>query len=114
MEEANYLCDKIAIMNHGKIITIDSPTNLKQSLRPTNSMTITTFESLSPDKLKCLNEIDSSYECIDSLTYKMQIGSSPGNFTNALQKLSTHGIEPNKLEITEPSLEDVFINFTQN
>ena len=45
MEEANTLCDKIAIMNHGEIITVDTPANLKQSLQFPNTMTLTTPEA---------------------------------------------------------------------
>jgi daunorubicin resistance ABC transporter ATP-binding subunit len=32
MEEADYLCDRIAIIDHGKIVAIDNPTNLKNML----------------------------------------------------------------------------------
>ncbi len=114
MEEANTLCDKIAIMNHGKIITIDSPDNLKQSLNSTNSMTITTLENLNNNKLKHIEKIDPNYEQIEPCKYKMQIGTEPGNFSTILKMLSNNDIEPISLEISEPTLEDVFINFTQN
>tara|TARA_A100001037_G_scaffold306425_1_gene351370 strand:+ start:1984 stop:2895 length:912 start_codon:yes stop_codon:yes gene_type:complete len=114
MEEANTLCDKIAIMNHGKIITIDSPANLKQSLNSTNSMILTTQIALEQDKIKHLLAIDPAYEQLEPTVYQLQIGTQAGDFSKALDLLSRHNIEPLKLEIIEPTLEDVFINFTQN
>jgi len=33
MEEADYLCDRIAIIDHGKIIALDTPSGLKNCLR---------------------------------------------------------------------------------
>ena len=114
MEEANTLCDKIAIMNHGEIITVDTPANLKQSLQFPNTMTLTTPEALSKDNLNCLSGIDPNYEQIDLTTYKLQIGTEPGDFHYAIKTLSANNIEPMKLEISEPTLEDVFINFTQS
>jgi ABC-2 type transport system ATP-binding protein len=35
MEEADRLCDRVAIINHGKIIALDEPQQLKQNYGPT-------------------------------------------------------------------------------
>ena len=40
MEEANRLCDRVAIIDGGKIITLDTPHNLKKKIGPPDKVTL--------------------------------------------------------------------------
>jgi ABC-2 type transport system ATP-binding protein len=114
MEEANFLCDRIAIMNHGEIITVDTPDKLKQSLESKNSFTITTLNPLSQLQKQAMETIDPNYHKYFDNCYEIFIGDPSVTFNSAMQSLLSANIEITKIETNEPSLEDVFINFTKS
>ena len=49
MEEADHLCDRVAIMDHGRILALDTPAALKQSIGADNVVSVRTTGDL--DKL---------------------------------------------------------------
>jgi ABC-2 type transport system ATP-binding protein len=92
MEEADELCSRIAIINKGKIVKLDNPENLKDSIGKT-SLVIKT-ENGKPDEWEA-----------ESLP------SDSPDTARRLQELIDKGIKF-KLETKKPSLEDVFIALT--
>lgn len=92
MEEADELCSRIAIINKGKIVKLDTPENLKESIGKT-SLVIKT-ENVNP------NEWDTQILPADST-----------DTAKRLQELIDKGIKF-KIETKKPSLEDVFIALT--
>src|SRR5205085_3797105 len=68
MEEAEYLCDEIAIINQGKIIATDTPTGLKQKYGGAKSIEIKLRNDLATDAIRHIKDVaDSSAIDISSL-----------------------------------------------
>ncbi|OPY37796.1 MAG: Trehalose/maltose import ATP-binding protein MalK [Methanoregula sp. PtaU1.Bin051] len=111
MEEADYLCNRIAIIDHGRIIALDTPAGLKRLLQG-DIITLGTggpAESLVPalQDRPWIREIncDNSIMTITATEGESRI---PDFFTVA-QGL---GISIVSVSIRQPSLEDVFIHLT--
>src|SRR4030042_4112294 len=51
MDEANQLCDRVAIINKGKIVVIDAPEKLKASIRGRNSVEVSFAGTVNPESL---------------------------------------------------------------
>lgn len=118
MEEADFLCDRIAIVDGGKIITLDTPNNLKKTISDVRSIKIE-VNSISDEitsKLKKLESIKSvtvsymeernSYEVLIHHEEKENIVQEIIDF------LGVNKISIRSMNVVIPSLEDVFIHLT--
>ncbi len=112
MEEADQLCNRLAIMDHGKIIALDTPAGLKASVGADSIVTVHAAGDL--DVLAAvLREIDgviSANRVDSSITVHVQGASSilPPIVTSA----ERNGFVVQDLSVAEPTLETVFINLT--
>jgi ABC-2 type transport system ATP-binding protein len=109
MEEADRLCNRIAIIDHGKIIALDTPKNLKDRI----GGDVVTIKSSNPEAIiAALNEPwisrmeKHNNEVIISLQNAEQHVSTIVTLLNAKQVM----IE--SIAIHKPTLEDVFLSFT--
>ncbi|CAB1059992.1 Efflux ABC transporter, ATP-binding protein [Olavius sp. associated proteobacterium Delta 1] len=102
MEEAQHLCDEIAIMDYGKIIARGSPAALIRNHSPEMTVILPKYQFLlKPNRLSLpIREVN------DAIELKT-------NDVNAcLNSLMTHGINLSDLTIRSPNLETVFLNLT--
>jgi|TARA_B000000475_G_scaffold89353_1_gene72488 ABC-2 type transport system ATP-binding protein len=113
MEEADSLCDRIGIIDHGKIQVIDTPKNMKNDLG--NEIISLVIESNSNydsfllelkkiEFIKKINEDDS----------KLTLFTSNGTevIPQIFQISSELGIKIKSISLTQPTLDDVFISYT--
>jgi len=112
MEEADQLCDRIGIIDHGKIQVIDSPENMKNAMG--NEVISLIFENgNSNDFLSQLHKID-LIKKINADNNKLTIFTSKG--TEVIPKIfqisSDLQIKIISLSLTQPTLDDVFISYT--
>ena len=111
MEEADYLCDRVAIIDHGKIVALDTPNNLKDILGgDVVSLEIGPKSGLLAKSLEKIKWIKSIKHHDGTLSLTMENGERR---IPELVKIS----ERKKIEILsvnfhKPSLEDVFLYFT--
>jgi ABC-2 type transport system ATP-binding protein len=113
MEEADQLCDRVAIMDHGKILALDTPAALKQSVDADTVVTVKAGGD--PDQLAALltrevagvtrsrrtdNGVQLHVQGSDRLVPRIVLAAERGGF------------DVIDLSIAEPSLETVFINLT--
>jgi ABC-2 type transport system ATP-binding protein len=110
MDEADKLCNRIAIIDHGKIVTIDSSAKLKSSIGG-QIMNIET-----KDKEKLVEALKSCKWCGE---IKLHNGFVTVNVENAGKKIpdlvrlaEKNGIALGSISVSEPSLEDVFLHYT--
>jgi len=111
MDEADYLCDRIAIIDYGKIVALGSPSNLKESLGG-DVITLTTKSQ--DQKLKDeLLKID-NVTSVDLIKDAIRLTTSKGEKTipSAMNVVRDHGVEIKSVSLHEPTLEDVFIKYT--
>ena len=112
IEEANQLCDRVAIINHGKIAAIDTPEKLKQTFQQVQSVEISF--TLSP------NGLEEKLTTLPDVSTVLKIGDKWRLYTDSPPDLLPHLIkftEIEKLDIVSlntlaPSLEDVFLQIT--
>jgi len=111
MEEADYLCDRIAIIDHGKIIALDTPSGLKNCLRgDCVSLTIEGgFDLISAalGEKEWVREIIQNGEMLDVI-----ISDYEKNIPYIFQTAGNLGIGISSINFSKPSLEDVFIQLT--
>lgn len=111
MEEADFLCDRVAIMDNGKFVASDSPEKLKDILGgDVVSMEIEgDLESLM-GQLKSLEWIETSTKHGEVLILTMEKGERRiPQLINVAQK---NGVNVTCVHLRKPSLEDVFLHFT--
>ncbi len=107
MTEADFLCDRILILDHGKTITSGSPAALKKSLG-NSQIVITTPEPLSPATLTEL--IPLPFE-VQDCTIRIAAEQGNADLVRLLPQLSAK-LEMTSLEMKTPSLDDVFLHYT--
>jgi len=110
MDEADRLCDRVAIIDKGKIIALDTPEKLKEEL----GGDVITIKASERDRL---------YEQLKALSWVIHVESHDGYVTINLQNAERHvaelarlsatnGIDIESLSIRKPTLEDVFLHYT--
>jgi ABC-2 type transport system ATP-binding protein len=107
MEEADELCDRLAIMNQGKIAVSGVPDDLKRSLGGdlVTVKTTTRPPSAIPASLGTVTDVDE---------YSLKILSPDGDaaLPEIIDCLRTQGVEIRGISLSTPSLDDVFLKYT--
>jgi ABC-2 type transport system ATP-binding protein len=107
LEEANKLCERIAIINKGKIAAIDTPENLKKMIKKLNTIEVTFDGPVNIQELSQLLEIQD----ISKKGEKYSLNTN--NINNLILALTEYtkskNIKINSLNTLDPSLEEVFI-----
>ena len=111
MEEADFLCQRVAIMDNGKFAAIDSPARLKDSLGgDVVSLEIGAGGEGLMAQLQALPWIQSLKRHEDVLSLSMERGER--RIPELIQLAQRSGAVVNCVNLHKPSLEDVFLNFT--
>ncbi len=111
MEEADYLCDRIAIMDHGKFVALDAPHKLKDLLGgDVVSMEVEGNSESLMDEIKTLEWIKKYSLHEDVLNLTMEKGER--RIPELITMAQGQGITVTCVHLRKPSLEDVFLHFT--
>jgi ABC-2 type transport system ATP-binding protein len=112
MEEADRLCDRVAIMDHGKILALDTPSELKQSAGADTVVAIQTEGD--PKKLATHMKGLSGVTHARVIEDRVHVGlrRSDGVVPKVLAHAARKGFHVSDLSLTEPTLETVFIRLT--
>jgi ABC-2 type transport system ATP-binding protein len=109
MEEAERLCDRVAIIEHGKIIDIGSPEELVRRHFPARTVVLATENELAEE---CLHRIP-SVETVTHQDSRFTIQGKGNDFvTEVIQCLAENRIRVTDFRTELPSLEDVFLKLT--
>ncbi len=109
MEEAERLCDRVAIVDHGRIVDLDSPENLIRKLGAENRVVFTlqgSFELACLDNLAGVTRIEPIGERI------VVYGHGDRLVVEVVNVLTSNGIRFRDLRTEQPNLEDVFLALT--
>jgi len=110
LEEADVLCDRVAIIDHGKIITVGSPEELKHNLGG-DSITLAIKEN--QDVTALIQKVEHVKDVRkEDETYRIK--AEVGEVTTPLiiEALRKNGYTVTKLSLTEPTLNEVYLEFT--
>jgi ABC-2 type transport system ATP-binding protein len=112
MEEADQLCDRVAIMDHGKLLALDTPARLKATVGAETEVRIQASGDLQGlvTLLEGLRDVDGG-RVVDGVVHVYVRHGGP-----TLPELITHadrnGFEVTDVGVTQPTLETVFIQLT--
>src|SRR5258708_751113 len=110
IEEAERLCDRVAIVDHGKLIALGTPRDLKAH---SGSVTRITVRMARPETNGALGTLEGVTECRteadDYLLYSTRV---PRTIVALVKRLEEQNNELISLEIAAPSLEDIFLELT--
>ena len=113
MDEADRLCDRIAIVDHGTLVALDTPIALKQSVPGTN---VIEAQFISPPAhwKKSLEALPHVTAVQDESSHMYRVLSSNGSATTtALVEMAvTADVEIKSLSVQNTTLDDVFVHYT--
>jgi len=110
IEEAEKLCDRVAIVDHGKLIIEGTPRELKQSSADKTRIEVRLAQ---PEQDAVLRGLDGVADCrAINGGYVLHCQRAPQAIVALVKHLEAQGNELVSLEIATPSLEDVFIELT--
>ena len=112
MEEASQMCDRIAIINHGKIAAVDTPERLKRTAAELQSVEIA-FEAVNRSALQDLKALSGVSE-VDKQgdKFRLYTDNPPSVLAEVWDYAKTNGLKLITVNTIGPSLEDVFVKLT--
>jgi len=109
MEEAERLCDRVAVIEHGKIIDIGSPGELVGRHCPARTVVLATDNALAEERLRTIPSV----ELVTHEDSRFTIQGRGDDFvTEVIQCLSENRIRVTDFRTVLPTLEDVFLKLT--
>jgi ABC-2 type transport system ATP-binding protein len=116
IEEANQLCDRVAIINHGQIAAIDTPERLKRAFQRVQSVEV----ALEPKTSEVSETFEVSLAALPGVTTAVKMGDKWRLYTEdpaallpqVMDYARSHGLKVVSLSTLGPSLEDVFLEIT--
>jgi len=113
MEEANQLCHRIAVINHGDLIAVDTPERLKQAATEAQAIDVSFDREINADEEKGLW----SLPCVSDVRplgdkYHLVTSDPPCVLEAIYPFMSERGLKPVSVNTFGPSLEDVFVKLT--
>jgi ABC-2 type transport system ATP-binding protein len=109
MEEAERLCDRVAIIDHGRIVDIGTPSALVRRHCPERTVVVATEETDAADRFRRIPQVSSVSDSGAQITI---VGTGEDFVTHVVQTLAEHRITVRDLRTETCSLEDVFLKLT--
>jgi ABC-2 type transport system ATP-binding protein len=109
MEEAERLCDRVAIIDHGRIIDVGTPAELVRRHCPARTVVVTTEDSDVADRFRAIPQVDSVSREGTQVSVR---GRSADLVTEIIRCLAQHPTRVSDFRTVVPTLEDVFLRLT--
>jgi ABC-2 type transport system ATP-binding protein len=109
MDEAERLCDRIAVMDGGRIVASDSPQGMVNRFAPEMRVR---FSLAAGEDLSWLDGV-SSVRRVDRWGTRVEILGVDPVLAEVAAGLFTRGVHPHDLRVEQPTLEDVFLRLTE-
>lgn len=112
MEEADYLCERVAIIDQGRIVALDTPENLKD-LIGADIVTIEVDDGIGDEQVSAFSEFD-GVEAVDrsGSTINLSVDRGEARIPEIVLSACRIGVKIRSVSMHEPTLEDVFLKFT--
>jgi ABC-2 type transport system ATP-binding protein len=110
IDEAERLCDRIAIIDHGRVIASGAPRELIARSNVTPAVTLETTEPLDPELLAGLP--GAREVTCDGGVARFRTPTVARTLAELMRRLAERGVEPAGLRVAEATLEDVFFELT--
>lgn len=113
MEEADRLCDRIAIVDHGKLVALGTPMELKQSVPGSNVVEVQ-FNREDPEwkaRLMALPHV-TDVQSQSAGVYRVLTSNGSQTTTQLVEMAASLGEQLTSLSVQNTSLDDVFVHYT--
>ncbi len=109
MEEAERLCDRVLIIDHGRIVAVDTPENLIKTLGAENRVVFTVEEQFQMESLKSSPTVSR----VETIGERIIVyGHGDRLVVEVVSNLVSNGTRFRDLRTEQPNLEDVFLSLT--
>lgn len=112
MEEAERLCDRVAIFDHGRVVALDSPAALVRGLDAEERVIFHISESMSLELRDALSQVGQVRVEEDQVIISARNGRKDSLVGEVVELLSREGVPFRDLRTEQASLEDVFLKLT--
>ena len=109
MEEAERLCDRVAIIDRGRIVDIGTPAELVRRHCPERTVVVTTEDASAPERFRAIPQVELVSGQGPALTIR---GRGDDLVTQVIHCLAEHRIRATDFRAELPTLEDVFLKLT--
>jgi ABC-2 type transport system ATP-binding protein len=112
MDEADKLCDRIAIVDHGKLVALDSPLKLKASIPGRNILEVS-FSEVPAGWLETVTALAEVAEVkTDDHIFRISSNNGPRTTVDLMEAARKAGITVTALSVQSTTLDDVFVHYT--
>jgi len=111
MDEANQLCDRVAIINQGRLAAIDAPEKLRTATSSLHSVEVSFGSAVPLETLEKLSGVSSVKKLGDK--YRLYTASPGDLVTSLVNYCCSCGLKIVSLSTLTPSLEDAFVALTE-
>ncbi len=109
MEEAERLCDRVAILDHGKVVALDSPQALIESLGDESRVVFEAAAPINEEPVSCLPGVTR----VERIGEQVVVyGKKDGLLSRVINALEAAGVPFTNIRAEQPTLEDVFLKLT--
>ncbi|MCX4789494.1 MULTISPECIES: ABC transporter ATP-binding protein [unclassified Streptomyces] len=109
MEEANRLCDRVAVIDKGKVVALDTPSGLVSRAGSATVISFTPAQPLDPTELDSLPGAVS----VEQKNGRIVIHGSDETVNAVISLLARHRITAHQLRVSEATLDDAFLDLTE-
>lgn len=110
MEEAQHLCDRIAVMNQGRIAATGAPADLIATSRASHTVMLSTSRPVAREMLAALPDVQ-DVTC-DGLTARFRTSNASRSLAALTAALEAQAIHVAELHVQKATLEDLFVELT--
>jgi ABC-2 type transport system ATP-binding protein len=112
MDEADKLCDRIAIVDHGKLVALDSPLKLKASIPGKNILEVS-FSGAPPNWMETLSSLPDVAEVkAQDNVFRLASHNGPRTTVALMEAARNAGTTVDSLSVQSTTLDDVFVHYT--
>src|SRR5215203_6239498 len=109
MEEAERLCDRVAVLDHGRIVDIGTPIELIGRHCPERTAIVSTASPAAEEYFRAIPRVDAVARAGDTVTIR---GRGDELVTNVIRCIAEHHLAVSDFRMETPTLEDVFLRLT--
>ena len=112
MDEADRLSDRVAIMNEGEIIAIDTPENLKKTVGELSIIEVEFYEKVSGVEDKLAEYSENRKVLSKEKSVRVYVKNANAMLPRIVEECIKFGARISRVDVSEPTLEDVFLKLT--